>query len=205
MLVLHFTGMESATEALARLCDASAKVSAHYLIDEDGDVVGLVEEEYRAWHAGVASWRGANDINARSIGIELVNPGHEFGLTPFPKPQMRALEELALDIVARHAIAARNVVGHSDVAPRRKQDPGELFDWLRLHRAGLGLWPLNPRPCVLDAEQAIKILAAIGYETDDLTSTLIAFQRRYRPSKMDGVLDEETAGLLRGLADLTAR
>ncbi len=137
MLVLHYTGMDSAEAALARLLDPGVEVSAHYLIDEDGHVVRLVEECWRAWHAGVASWRGSADINARSIGIELVNPGHEFGYRPFPKAQMAALIELAGDILARFPeIPARNVVAHSDVAPTRKMDPGELFDWRLVARRG---------------------------------------------------------------------
>ena len=144
MLVLHYTGMVSAEAAIERLCDPAAKVSAHYLIDEDGAVRRLVDENHRAWHAGEASWRGKSDINARSLGIELVNPGHEFGYRPFPEAQMAALEALAQDILARHTIEARNVVGHSDVAPRRKTDPGELFDWRRLAEAGIGLWPGKP-------------------------------------------------------------
>ncbi len=203
MLVLHYTGMASAGEALERLCDGEAKVSAHYLIDEDGAVTRLVAEEHRAWHAGVAYWRGHMDINARSIGIELVNTGHEFGLASFPDEQMRALESLALGIVGRHPIPARNVVGHSDVAPRRKQDPGELFDWRRLSGLGLGLWPEGAVPHDMAEEQAVPLLDAIGYETGRLADTLSAFQRRYRPARIDGVLDRETAGLLRRLADLT--
>ena len=131
MLVLHYTGMKTGEAALERLCDSAAKVSAHYLIHENGDVVQMVEEANRAWHAGVASWRGEADVNARSIGIELVNPGHEFGYREFPDAQLTALEGLCFDIFSRHAILARNVVGHSDIAPTRKQDPGELFPWQR--------------------------------------------------------------------------
>src|SRR5215468_7605155 len=141
MLVLHYTGMQSAKVALDRLCDPVAKVSAHYSIDEDGTVYSHVPEARRAWHAGVSFWAGATDINARSIGIELVNPGHTCGYRPFPEAQMRALEELARSILARHSIPAHRVLGHSDVAPARKIDPGELFDWRRLARAGIGLWP----------------------------------------------------------------
>ncbi|MGY8992341.1 MAG: N-acetylmuramoyl-L-alanine amidase, partial [Rhodospirillales bacterium] len=140
MLVLHYTGMKSASDALDRLCDPAAKVSAHYLVNMNGSVSALVDEEKRAWHAGVSFWRGHTDVNARSIGIELVNPGHEFGYVPFPEKQMAALIKLAKDILKRHAIEARNVVGHSDIAPRRKMDPGELFDWPRLAAAGIGLW-----------------------------------------------------------------
>ena len=152
MLVLHYTGMRSAAEALARLTDPEAKVSAHYLIDEDGTVVRLVDEEMRAWHAGVSFWRGATDINARSIGIELVNPGHEFGYRPFPRAQMAALIDLALDIVARWPIPARNVVGHSDVAPRRKMDPGELFDWPRLAAPASGCGRSEADECIMEED-----------------------------------------------------
>jgi len=132
MLVLHYTGMLTGAAALSRLSDPAAKVSAHYLIDEDGTVYRLVAEEKRAWHAGVANWRGVSDINGRSVGIELVNPGHEFIYRDFPQPQMTALIGLARDILTRHSIPARNVVGHSDIAPDRKLDPGERFDWRSL-------------------------------------------------------------------------
>jgi N-acetylmuramoyl-L-alanine amidase len=125
LLLLHYTGMASATAALARMCDESAKVSAHYCIDEDGTRYRLVPEDECAWHAGLASWAGAQDINARAIGVELVNPGHEFGYRPFPEAQMASLIELARDILARHPIPAGRVLGHSDVAPLRKGDPGE--------------------------------------------------------------------------------
>ena len=166
MLVLHYTGMESAEAALARLRDPAARVSAHYLIDEDGRVARLVEERERAWHAGVASWRGAADINARSIGIELVNPGHEFGYRPFPEAQMAALIELAGDILARFPdIRPRNVVAHSDVAPTRKMDPGELFDWRLLAEYGIGLWPDEADALVLDPDAVSHMLAAFGYAT----------------------------------------
>jgi N-acetylmuramoyl-L-alanine amidase len=141
MLVLHYTGMKTAAEALERLCDPTAKVSAHYVVDEDGSIIQLVDEASRAWHAGVSSWRGHTNINQRSIGIEIVNPGHVFGYRTFPAAQMKSVVELCTQILARHAIPARNVVGHSDVAPARKQDPGELFDWALLAKHGIGLWP----------------------------------------------------------------
>ncbi|MGF1640827.1 MAG: N-acetylmuramoyl-L-alanine amidase [Rhodospirillales bacterium] len=200
MLVLHYTGMETAEAALARLTDPAAAVSAHYLIDEDGTIRRLVEEDCRAWHAGVAFWRGATDINARSIGIELVNPGHEFGYRPFPEPQMAALVELAGDIVARHPIPARNVVGHADVAPRRKADPGELFDWRRLAAAGIGLWPEPSETCVMDRDAIGAMLTEVGYEIEDLFHTLRAFQRHFRPAAIHGRIDFETARRLHGLA-----
>ena len=199
MLVLHYTGMESAEAAIDRLCDPQAKVSAHYVIHEDGRIVQLVTEERRAWHAGVASWRGNTDINARSIGIEMVNPGHEFGLKPFPEKQMAALETLVLDIVQRHPLPRRNVVGHSDVAPRRKVDPGELFDWSRLYKCGIGVWPEGGEGGGMNEQQAGVLLRDFGYEIDDLSKTLAAFQRHFRPVEINGKLDSETVQLLSGL------
>src|SRR5579859_4450701 len=142
MLVLHYTGMKTAKAALDRLCDPVAKVSAHYTIDEEGTVYAHVAEARRAWHAGAAYWAGATDINARSIGIELVNPGHEFGYRDFAEDQIAALTTLCHSILMRHPIPSWRVLGHSDVAPARKQDPGELFPWARLAKAGIGLWPL---------------------------------------------------------------
>ena len=196
MLVLHYTGMRDAEEALARLCYPAAKVSAHYVIDEEGTVFALVDEGCRAWHAGAASWRGRGDVNASSLGIELVNPGHEFGYRAFADGQMTALEGLARDILARHPIPPRNVVGHSDVAPRRKRDPGELFDWARLAAAGVGLWPGASEPREAEGEEVSTLLAAFGYETDHLETTLRAFQRRFRQARVDGAADAETVGLL---------
>ncbi len=204
MLILHYTGMPGAEPALARLCDPAAKVGAHYLIDEDGTIYRLVAEGMRAWHAGVASWRGETDVNGRSIGIELVNPGHEFGYRPFPEAQMAALEELAGEILSRHPIPPRHVLGHSDVAPGRKTDPGELFDWPRLARAGIGLWPGDGGetgdPATGDGEQ---LLAQFGYgigETVEMrTAAIEAFQRHFRPSRIDGVMDRETRGRLGAL------
>ena len=202
MVVIHYTGMRSAKAAVARLCDPEAGVSAHYVIDEDGSVIRLVGEAKRAWHAGQAWWRGEADINARSIGVELVNPGHEFGYRAFPEAQMSALEGLAHAILGRHPIAARNVVGHADVAPRRKRDPGELFDWQRLAAAGVGLWPVAAAPATADPEALRAMLAAVGYETKDLTATLTAFQRRFRPVCVDGVADAETAELVAAVVTL---
>jgi N-acetylmuramoyl-L-alanine amidase len=195
MLVLHYTGMKSADEALARMCEAAAKVSAHYCIDEDGAITRLVPEDMRAWHAGISYWRGETDINARSIGIELVNPGHEFGYQPFPEVQITALTLLASAILRRHPIPPRNVVGHSDIAPSRKRDPGELFDWQRLARVGIGLWP---EPVGAAPGGTPKMLAEYGYRAEE-DGAVAAFQRRFRPSRIDGVADEETAALLAGL------
>jgi N-acetylmuramoyl-L-alanine amidase len=201
MLILHYTGMTSAAAALDRLCDAAARVSAHYVVEEDGVAWRLVPEERRAWHAGESGWAGRRDINAHSIGIEIVNPGHEFGYRPFPAAQLRAVEALCQDIFTRWTIPPRFVLGHSDVAPHRKQDPGELFPWARLARAGIGLWPdfsrAAPTPdSIADIQEA---LAAYGYEIpftgalDQRTvQVLIAFQRHFRPEKCDGVADEET-------------
>lgn len=143
MLVLHYTGMRSAVEALERLRDPAAKVSAHYMVEEDGTVHQLVDESARAWHAGVSSWRGNTNINQRSIGIEIVNPGHEFGYRDFPDAQIKSVIALCKAILSRHDIPARNVVGHSDVAPARKQDPGEKFPWGELGKQGIGISPLD--------------------------------------------------------------
>jgi N-acetylmuramoyl-L-alanine amidase len=207
MLVMHYTGMESADDAMARLRDPAAGVSAHYLIDEDGAVHRLVDEDMRAWHAGEARWRGRGDVNGRSVGIELVNPGHQFGYRPFPDPQIAACIELSLAVLARHPIPARNVVGHSDVAPRRKKDPGELFDWRRLAEKGIGLWPeaSDAAGAGETGEAGIAaMLAEVGYETEDLTMTVAAFQRHYRPAMTGGVIDAETGERLRALIRLIA-
>jgi N-acetylmuramoyl-L-alanine amidase len=204
MLVLHYTGMTSAAEAIERLADPRAKVSAHYLIDEDGRVVRMVAETRRAWHAGVASWRGQTDVNARSIGIELVNPGHEFGYRAFPDAQIAALTALAHDILGRHAIPPRNVVGHSDVAPTRKTDPGELFPWADLSAEGIGLWPGGAGASDLDTADgsAADLLGRFGYDTDDLAAAIAAFQRHFRPRLIDGVADRETMARLQRLLEL---
>lgn len=200
MLVIHYTGMQSAQAALERLCDPASEVSAHYLIDEAGEVHALVDEANRAWHAGVSSWRGKPDVNSRSIGIELVNPGHEFGYRPFPAAQMASLAELSRGILSRWPIPARNVVGHSDVAPRRKQDPGELFDWYWLAQRGVGLWPkgmpLSRSPSQVG--EAAALLAEYGYDIADPKAALVAFQRHFRPLSCDGDADAETLALLNG-------
>ena len=141
LLLFHYTGMKSASEAIARLCNPNSKVSAHYLIDEGGNIFSLVEENKRAWHAGVASWNDDVDINNISVGVEIANPGHEFGYSRYPERQMVAVETLSIDIIKRHSIRAARVLAHSDVSPSRKCDPGELFDWERLAAAGIGIWP----------------------------------------------------------------
>lgn len=209
ILLLHYTGMESAEAALARMCDPNAGVSAHYVVDEDGTIIRLVDEENRAWHAGEAFWAGATDINDRSIGVELVNPGHEFGYRPYPEPQMAALEDLARAILKRHAIPPARVLGHSDVAPQRKRDPGELFDWARLARAGVGLWPQVAEPEADPAEpptEARALLARFGYEIapegawDEAARNVVAaFQRHFRPWRIDGLIDADTLRRLRWL------
>jgi N-acetylmuramoyl-L-alanine amidase len=207
MLVLHYTGMRTAAEAIDRLCDPAAKVSAHYVVDEDGTVWRLVDEAERAWHAGISYWQGTEDVNGASIGIELVNPGHEWGYRAFPEPQMAALETLARGILARHPIPRDRVVGHSDVAPERKQDPGELLDWPRLARVGIGLWPASDAPPPRDVAAAQAMLATIGYRIgasgvlDEQTRlVLTAFQRRFRPRRVDGALDADTGGRLAAVA-----
>ena len=204
ILLLHYTGMESAEAALARMCDPAAEVSAHYCIDEDGTLYRLVPEAARAWHAGRSHWAGESDINGRSIGIELVNPGHEFGYRPFPEPQIARLIELAGEILGRHPIPPERVLGHSDVAPLRKEDPGELFDWPRLAAAGIGLWPEDPAPpSEAPAEAEVRAaLARFGYAylDEDLPAVLRAFQRHFRPSAVTGEADAETAARLFALA-----
>lgn len=195
MLVLHYTGMPSAKEALDRLCDESAKVSAHYTIDEDGTIYAHVPEARRAWHAGIAYWAGANDINARSIGIELVNPGHEFGYRAFAEAQIAALITLCHGILMRYPIPSGRVLGHSDVAPARKDDPGELFPWAQLAKAGIGLWPQ-----AIASDIGPEALTRYGYDPDAPQDKVItAFQRHFRTKKLDGQWDSECAGLLASL------
>ncbi len=207
ILLLHYTGMPSAEAALTRLCDPAAKVSAHYTIDEDGTLYRHVDEDRRAWHAGTSFWAGSRDINGRSIGVELVNPGHEFGYRAFPEPQMAALGELASGILDRHPIPPHRVLAHSDVAPGRKEDPGELFDWSRLAGAGIGLWPGEGTK---ESEMPIAgiqlMLARFGYEVtgtgvlDEASRRAIAaFQRHFRPARFDGQPDAGTAGRLQAL------
>lgn len=228
MVVIHYTGMATAEAALARMCDPDARVSAHYMIGEDGTVWRLVAEGMRAWHAGESRWAGHRNINDISIGIELVNPGHEFGYRPFGAAQMAALVDLGRDIVERHRIPPARVLGHSDVAPRRKQDPGELFDWAALAEAGIGLWPAEthgdppadtapgggkaaPSPGTSDLAIAAaqRHLCEYGYNiavtgTLDAAShkVVAAFQRHFRPARIDGAIDTETAWLIQELCRL---
>lgn len=202
MLVLHYTGMRTAEAALDRLCDPAARVSSHYVVEEDGTVWRLVAEDCRAFHAGVAHWRGRSGLNATSIGIEIVNPGHAWGYRAFPALQMAAVCDLCLAILARHRIEARNVVAHSDIAPDRKQDPGELFDWQGLAENGVGLWPAadpDPPP----ESEVSALLAAIGYRADlPLPVLLTAFQRHWRPERVDGGSDARTRARLAAVASL---
>jgi N-acetylmuramoyl-L-alanine amidase len=216
ILLLHYTGMQTAEEALARLTDREAGVSCHYFVHEDGRIDQLVREARRAWHAGASSWKGATDINARSIGIEIANPGHEYGYRDFPDLQIDALIKLCRDIVARHPIRRERVLAHSDVAPARKKDPGERFPWDRLAAAGVGLWA-EPSPIDggrtfsandkgPEVEKLQKQLARFGYDLkitgrydDDTRSVVTAFQRHYRPARVDGLADPSTVATLRRL------
>lgn len=208
MLVLHYTGMRTAEEAIDRLVSPQYEVSAHYLVDEDGTVYAMVPESEKAWHAGVSHWRGREGVNAFSIGIEIVNPGHEFGYRPFPKSQMLAVAELCQGILSRHAIPARNVVAHSDVAPARKEDPGELFDWPYLASQGIGLWPAFPFRSISNinllkmGDKGEKVasmqrrLREFGYgmaETGEFDlqtqQVVVAFARHFRPEDISGIWD----------------
>nr|WP_272874866.1 N-acetylmuramoyl-L-alanine amidase [Roseomonas marmotae] len=214
MLVLHYTGMQSAGAALDRLCDIAPpaplpRVSCHYLVEEDGRVWRLVPEEKRAWHAGISCWRGHETLNGRSIGIEIVNPGHEWGYRPFPALQMAAVADLCLEILARHPIPARNIVAHSDIAPDRKQDPGELFDWEGLAANGIGFWPRDVDGSDNDCppggmERAAALMARIGYPVDPARPdlALVAFQRRFRQERVDGRADSGTLARLEAVLRL---
>jgi N-acetylmuramoyl-L-alanine amidase len=223
-LILHYTGMASTAAALERLCDPHAKVSAHYLIEEDGRVWALVPEHRRAWHAGVSFWKGERDINGYSIGIEIANGGHDFGLPPYPDVQMRALEQLCHRILSRHSIKPACILGHSDVAPMRKADPGEKFDWARLARAGIGVW-VEPEPVNGDGEFNLREgdkgggvqawqaeLASYGYELPvtgcyDMQTKAVttAFQRHFRPARTDGEADVSTRVSLARLLAIVSR
>ena len=201
MIVLHYTGMESAEAAIARLTDAEAKVSAHYLVAEDGTVLRMVDEEKRAWHAGRSHWRGITDVNSASVGIEIVNPGHEFGYRPFPDEQVASVVRLVHGIKDRYDITRGNVVGHSDIAPARKRDPGELFPWGKLARLRLAL----PRPTknLMDPRWTdggfMLALERFGYDVSDQRAAVTAFQRRFRPELVDGEIDMELRMILLAL------
>jgi N-acetylmuramoyl-L-alanine amidase len=216
MLLLHYTGMESAEAALDWLTREESKVSCHYLIDEEGRITQMVRESERAWHAGQSLWSGETDLNSCSIGIEIHNPGHDFDYREFPEAQMRAVIALCSDILARHAIPSHRVLAHSDIAPGRKRDPGEKFDWRMLAEAGIGLWvppaeitndgalgPGDENASVLEFQEQ---LAAFGYGVETtgtygrgLESVVQAFQRHFRPARVDGIADASTRETLKRL------
>jgi N-acetylmuramoyl-L-alanine amidase len=220
MLVLHYTGMKDGPSALARLCDPEAQVSAHYMVEEDGTVFAIVPEDKRAWHAGRSWWQGEDDLNSRSIGIEIVNGGHDFGLPPYPDVQIAAVIELCQAILARWPIPQPRIVAHSDIAPARKEDPGELFPWKRLAKAGIGLWPLDAKTAEDDltlrdgdtGEQVAEMqarLAAIGYDIaltgnfSEVTAAVVrAFQRRWRADAVTGEGDSQTRARINAIAQL---
>ena len=214
ILLIHYTGMQSGQEAIDRLRDPAARVSSHYVVNEDGTVVRLVDERKRAWHAGISYWRGHSGLNDRSIGIEIVNPGHEWGYRDFPVLQLAAVCDLCLSILSRHPIPPRNVIAHSDVAPDRKQDPGERFDWEGFAQNGVGLWPrgvpdYGTAGAVRDAASLRPVrgaLAEIGYQVapegplDPALSTVLrAFQRHWRPETVNGQADDGTLARLLGV------
>lgn len=216
ILLLHYTGMETGQAAEDRLCDPESEVSCHYIVHEDGRIVQMVPETGRAWHAGASFWRGETDINSRSVGIEIVNGGHEYGLPGFPDGQIDAVTALAADILRRHGIAPHRVLAHSDVAPGRKRDPGELFPWDRLAGQGIGHW-VGPAPVTGgrffstgDTGQPVEalqsMLAIYGYRTavtglydENTAADVAAFQRHFRPARVDGVADASTIGTLHRL------
>ncbi|MGI9383393.1 MAG: N-acetylmuramoyl-L-alanine amidase [Methyloligellaceae bacterium] len=218
MILLHYTGMKSAESALDWLTRTESRVSAHYLVDEAGRITQMVRETERAWHAGRSHWAGETDINSCSVGIEIHNPGHELGYPDFPEPQMAAVEALCLDIAARCDVQRQRVLAHSDVAPARKADPGEKFDWARLARAGLGLW-VEPEPLGDDTGLAPgdtgprvtalhEYLRDFGYSVEvtdnyDLATELAvrAFQRHFRPARVDGRADQSVLRTLERLLE----
>ncbi|WP_375402818.1 N-acetylmuramoyl-L-alanine amidase [uncultured Sphingomonas sp.] len=201
MIVLHYTGMVDAQAAIERLRDPAAKVSAHYLVAEDGTTLRMVDEGRRAWHAGASHWREVDDVNSASIGIEIVNPGHEFGYRPFPGEQIGAVIRLVAAIKDRYGITRGNIVGHSDIAPARKRDPGELFPWHSLARLRLAL----PRPTknLMDPNWTeggfLLALERFGYDVRDRMAAIMAFQRRFRPELVDGEIDAECRMILLAL------
>jgi N-acetylmuramoyl-L-alanine amidase len=217
MIVLHYTGMATAGDALERLCSLDApQVSSHYLVYEDGRIAQLVPEARRAQHAGISSWEGETDINSRSVGIEIVNPGHDGGYPDFPDRQIAAVIALCRDILARRPMRADRVVAHSDVAPSRKQDPGEKFPWARLHAAGIGHWvepaPLGNDPVLAMGDKGPKVaevqglltrygygVAASGRFDQAMHDVVVAFQRHFRPGRVDGIVDGSTIETLRRL------
>ncbi len=201
MLVMHYTGMQDGPSAINWLANPESGVSAHYVVEEDGQIIHMVKEENRAHHAGLSYWRGISDVNSASIGIEIVNPGHEWGYRPFPKEQMKSVKKLAKKIIKRHNITPHNVIGHSDIAPDRKQDPGELFDWEYLAKHGLAI--KRPSDNLLDPlwneDNFIQKLQYYGYGNASNDKMITAFQRRFRPHKVDGKMDEECRSILYAL------
>lgn len=201
MIVLHYTGMIDGASAIARLRDPEAKVSAHYVVEEDGSVLRLVPEDKRAWHAGRSHWRGLTDVNSASVGIEIVNPGHDHGYRTFRAEQIESVVQLVADIKARHGIGRGDVVAHSDIAPRRKRDPGEFFPWSKLARLRLAL----PRPTrnLMDPMWSeggfLLALERFGYDVEDRMAAIMAFQRRFRPELIDGEVDAECRMILLAL------
>ncbi|MCR6643968.1 MAG: N-acetylmuramoyl-L-alanine amidase [Terricaulis sp.] len=232
LVVLHYTGMQDAEIALARLTDPApvagaypgpwqsesapadaplGRVSTHYVVGEAGEIWRVVDEEERAWHAGVSSWEGEGDVNSRAIGIEIVNGGHDFGLPDFPDAQIDAVIALVRDILARRGLDASRVIAHSDIAPERKLDPGEKFPWKRLADAGASIWPASVPVATRAGEDVVGRVQAqlkrLGYSLEQsgamdapTRAALMAFQRRFRPTLIDGLIDEETQALLAGLA-----
>ncbi len=230
LVVLHYTGMQDGETAIARLTDAApvagkypgpwqeataapdaplGRVSTHYVVGEGGEIYRIVPEEQRAWHAGASSWKGEGDVNSRAIGIEIVNGGHDFGLPDFPDAQIDAVILLVRDIIERRTLTRASVIGHSDIAPDRKLDPGEKFPWKRLADAGVALWP-KAVPFTQTSDDKVgslqQQLAAFGYDVKmsgimdaQTKSAVMAFQRRFRVSQIDGVADDETRALLAGL------
>jgi N-acetylmuramoyl-L-alanine amidase len=208
MLILHYTGMESAERAVSWLCTPESRVSCHYLVDEKGEITQMVDEGLRAWHAGQSFWKGETDINSASIGIEIHNRGHGLGYPDFPRVQMEAVAELCLDILSRNPIPPQNVLAHSDVAPMRKADPGEKFDWPFLHERGIGHWvlpePVSNEPAGIGEMQ--RLLGDYGYGVPQsgkteaqIAAVVRAFQRHFRPAKVDGVADSSSLKTLKRL------
>ncbi|MCC7394432.1 MAG: N-acetylmuramoyl-L-alanine amidase [Sphingomonadaceae bacterium] len=201
IIVLHYTGMRDGASAIDWLANPQSRVSAHYVVSEDGTITRMVAEDKRAWHAGRSYWRGVTDINSASVGIEIVNPGHEFGYRPFPDEQIDSVIRLVHQIKDRYAITRGNVVGHSDIAPQRKQDPGELFPWERFARLRLAL----PRPTRALTDPLwsdagfLLALERFGYDVTDPLAATVAFQRRFRPELIDGTIDGECRAILLGL------
>ncbi len=203
ILVLHYTGMQSGAAALDRLCDPVVSVSSHYLVEEDGTIFQLVDEDKLAWHAGRGQWQECDDVNSNSIGIEIVNPGHEFGYRTFPDLQIDAVIALCRDILTRHDIRPDRIIAHSDMAPERKEDPGELFPWDRLAANGIGLWPTADITAhdVCTETEFDAMLNRLGYGPNDPLKRRIAFQRHWRPADISGKVDGECAAILRALLD----